>query len=302
MIPSHDISNWSERHYTSQDGLRLYARHYRAPRANARPVLCLPGLTRNSKDFHVLASHLSSHADKPRDVYCLDYRGRGQSDHDPDWNNYTPYVELLDTLNFMTIAGLHEFAVFGTSRGGIISMLMAVMRPTAMAVCVLNDIGPVIRTGGLARIVGYVGRTPVPATWEDAGRIVRNMNQQFFTELSDAEWDAVARQMFADVDGRPGADYDSALSKTMAQIDLTRKIPHMWPQFGALSHAPTLVLRGENSDLLSEETVRAMASGHPNLTAHTVPDQGIHHCFATRRRLRWSSASLPPPTRPRAVS
>jgi pimeloyl-ACP methyl ester carboxylesterase len=275
MSQAEEITNWSEGHYTSRDGLRLYARRYAAGKDDgARPVLCLPGLTRNAKDFHLLATHLSEASEPTRDVYCVDYRGRGQSDHDRDWGNYTPYNEMLDILDFMTITGLHEACVIGTSRGGIIAMLMAVMRPTAIGVCVLNDIGPVLETGGLARIKGYVGKTPVPANWQEAGGIVKTMNEQFFPYIEDDEWEQIARQMFADAGGRPQSDYDPKLANAMDQIDLSKKVPAMWPQFQALSHAPTLVLHGENSDLLSETTVREMAKRHPRLTTHTVPDQG----------------------------
>lgn len=269
---SNDI--WNEGRFSSHDGLSLFARHYPAGDVDTRPVLCLPGLTRNSKDFHVLATYLSGHAARPRHVYCLDYRGRGRSDYDPAWQNYTPYIELLDVLNLMTIAGLHEAAVIGTSRGGIIAMLMAVMRPTAISVCVLNDIGPVIETRGLARIVGYVGRTPTPANWQEAGQIARRMNEQFFPDVADDEWEAVARQWFSEIDGNIRPDYDTKLADAMEEIDLTKKIPEMWPQFRALAHASTLLLRGEHSDLLSEGTVKKMSENHPSLATHTIPDQG----------------------------
>lgn len=264
---------WSEGYFSAQDGLRLYGRCYPAP-GGARSVLCLPGLTRNSRDFDVLARALSEHDERPRPVYCLDYRGRGNSARDPNWRNYTPFVEMLDALHFMTVNGLHEAAVIGTSRGGIIAMLMAVMRPGAIAACVLNDIGPVIETAGLARIMGYVGKTPEPATWEDAARIVRTMNEQFFTDIPEQEWAEIARQIYADEGGRPRSDYDDNLANAMEEIDLGRKPPEMWPQFLALSHAPALVLRGENSDLLSENTLAEMGRRHPRMQAHTVPDQG----------------------------
>lgn len=266
--------NWTDGRYSSQDGLRLYGRHYAAAEPGGRPAVCLPGLTRNSRDFHTLATYLSSEAQTKRDVYCLDYRGRGQSDYDENWRNYTPFVELMDTLDYLTVNDVHNAAVIGTSRGGIIAMMMAVLRPTAVSVCVLNDIGPVIETGGLARIIGYVGKTPVPATWEDATRIVRDMSKQYFTDLSDAEWEAFARQIFADEDGRPKSDYDAKLANTMEEIDLSHKIPELWPQFTALGQTPTLVLRGENSDLLSEQTLADMQARHPQMTAHTVAEQG----------------------------
>lgn len=265
---------WSDGYFTSRDGLKLYGRCYQAPGSRSTPVLCLPGLTRNSRDFDVIARHLSSRTDNPRSVYCVDYRGRGNSDRDPDWHNYTPFVELLDTLDFMTVNGLHEVAIIGTSRGGIIAMLMAVMRPGAISACVLNDIGPVIETAGLARIIGYVGKIPTPTTWDDAARIVRTMNEQFFTDIPEKEWHAIARQIYADDDGRPRSDYDAKLADTMEEIDLGRKPPTMWPQFCALSHVPTLALRGENTDLLSEETLAEMARRHPRIETHTVPEQG----------------------------
>ncbi|RMF01349.1 MAG: alpha/beta hydrolase [Alphaproteobacteria bacterium] len=272
MTTSDSIGAWEDIFYTSHDGLTLYARHYPGKgKSGLRPALCLPGLTRNSKDFHVLASHLAAQG---REVYALDFRGRGRSARDPDWRNYTPFMELLDTQNFMTIAGLHEAALIGTSRGGIVTMLLAVMRPTAIGVCILNDIGPELETAGLARIIGYVGKTPVPADWKEAAEIAKRMNQQFFTDTDDAEWEAVARQWFADVDGRPGPDYDPQLAKTMEEIDLTSRIPDMWPQFKALAHAPTMVIRGENSDLLSEETFARMQASHPDVTPLTVRDEG----------------------------
>ena len=130
-MPSFD-QTWHDIHFTSRDGLRLYARHYPAAGgARGRPVVCLAGLTRNSKDFHDLAEALAGHAACPRDVYCLDYRGRGRSQYDPDWKNYTVLVEMQDVLDFMTLRGLHDAAVIGTSRGGLIAMVMAGGRPAA---------------------------------------------------------------------------------------------------------------------------------------------------------------------------
>ena len=169
---------WRDLYYASFDDLRLHVRLYPAPESKARPVVCLPGLTRNGRDFHYLASYLSHHPQRPRAVYCVDYRGRGGSQYDRHWRNYTPFIELIDALDFMTLQDLHEAAIIGTSRGGLIAMMMAAVRPTAMGVVVLNDIGPVIETTGLARIMGYVGRTSVPRSWEDAAHLLREMNER----------------------------------------------------------------------------------------------------------------------------
>jgi len=231
---------WQDITYRSFDDLRLYVRHYQAPSAKFRSVVCLPGLTRNSRDFHTLATYLSRYAEKPRDVYCFDYRGRGRSQYDRKWRNYVPYIELLDILDFLTINGLHKVGIVGTSRGGIIAMLMAALRPTAMGPVVLNDIGAVIETRGLARIINYVRRMPNPKSWPDA----------------------VMRA------------YDRRLARAVGSIDLSRPIPDLWPQFIALGQVPVLAVRGVNSDVLSAETLQAMIERHPNLRTIAVPDQG----------------------------
>jgi len=265
---------WRDIYYASFDDLRLHVRHYPVAESTARPVVCLPGLTRNGRDFHYLASYLSHHPQRPRDVYCVDYRGRGGSDYDRDWRNYTPYVELTDTLDFMTLQDLHRAAIIGTSRGGIIAMLMAALRPTAMGVVVLNDIGPVIETTGLARIMGFVGRTKVPRSWEDAALLLREMNERAFPAIESWQWEEIARAVFNERDGRPAQSYDRRLARALRAIDLGRSASDLWPQFIALGQFPALVIRGANSDLLSAETLDAMVERHPNLRTLTVPGQG----------------------------
>src|SRR5262245_55332812 len=130
MQPS--TPTWRDIYFSARDGLRLYARHYPAPASARRPVLCLAGLSRNSRDFHRLATVLASPDDSGREVYALDSRGRGLSEHDRDWRNYSLLVELNDALDFITMKGLHGATVIGTSRGGLIAMMMAVLRPNAL--------------------------------------------------------------------------------------------------------------------------------------------------------------------------
>jgi pimeloyl-ACP methyl ester carboxylesterase len=260
--------------YASFDDLRLYVRHYKAANAKFRTVICLPGLTRNARDFHTLATYLSRHPERPRDVYCFDYRGRGRSQYDRNWRNYIPYIELLDILDFLTIHGLHKVAIVGTSRGGLIAMLMAAVRPTAMGPVVLNDIGPVIETRGLARIIGYVRRMPTPRSWPDAVMILREMNERAFPALTDAQWEEMAHEIFDERKGKPVRAYDRRLARAMGSIDLSRPIPDLWPQFIALGQVPAFVIRGANSDVLSADTLEVMVERHPNLRTLTVPDQG----------------------------
>jgi pimeloyl-ACP methyl ester carboxylesterase len=265
---------WKDIRFTSNNGLTLYARHYGERNPDARPVVCLAGLTRNSADFHDLASFLATHPTRPREVFCPDYRGRGLSDYDPDWRNYSPLIEMLDVLDLMAIRGLEHAAIVGTSRGGIISMLIAATRPNVMGVLVLNDIGPEIETAGLARIMGYAGKVPLPGSWEEATELVRSMNRRFFTNLSDEEWAAVARQLYREENGRPAPAYDTRLADALSEIDISQKIPTMWPQFEALRAIPVLALRGEHSDLLSPATVAKMERSHPKLASITVHAQG----------------------------
>ena len=262
---------WDEIFFTAHDGLRLYGRHYPAPGSRRMPVLCLPGLTRNSRDFHDVATALSQGA-HARPVYTLDSRGRGRSEHDSDWKNYAVPIEMLDVQDFMTLAGLHRAAIIGTSRGGLIAMVLAAAQPTAIGAVVLNDIGPVIERAGLIRIAGYAGRTPVPASWQQATEFVASMNRRAFPAVSEAQWQEVARQLFNEGAGRPAAGYDPKLGRSISVTD--GPAPELWPQFLALSHAPLLVIRGETSDLLSPATVHQMCTRHPNCTALTVPGQG----------------------------
>ena len=234
----------------------------------------MAGLTRNARDFHTLATYLSTHPETPRNVYCLDYRGRGGSQYDSNWRNYVPYIELLDVLDFLTVQGLHQVGIVGTSRGGILAMMMAALRPTAMGPVVLNDIGPVIETRGLARIVNYVRRMPVPKTWADAMHIMREINGRGFPDFTDTQWDQMARGVFEERRGRLVISYDRKLAKAIGTVDLSRPFPSLWPQFIALGQFPTFVLRGEHSDVLSADTLEEMVERHPNLRAMTVAGQG----------------------------
>jgi pimeloyl-ACP methyl ester carboxylesterase len=266
------MQNWNDIHYTSRDGLRLYARHYPAPGSARRPVVCLAGLTRNCRDYHDLASALAAGGETARDVYTLDYRGRGRSQYDPDWKNYSILVELNDVLDFMTMKGLDRAAIIGTSRGGLITLLMGVLRPNAIGAAVLNDIGPVIEREGLARIIAYVGRVPLPEDWREASALVTEMNRGQFTNVSPEQWDEFARQVFNDDNGLPAPGYDPALAKAISVMD--GPAPELWPQFAALTHVPLLAIRGANSDILSEATFAEMRARHPRLTAYTVRGQG----------------------------
>lgn len=262
---------WRSFRCRSQDGLSLHARDWGERHWTALPVVCLPGLTRNAADFDELAAAL--HAGTRR-VLALDYRGRGQSDRDPDWKNYDIQVEAQDVLAVLTAAGIQEAIVIGTSRGGLIAMAMAAIRPAVLRGVVLNDIGPVIDGKGLARIRSYVGKLPRPKTYAEAVDVLRTLANQQFTALSDADWLAQARRTWKETADGLEPDYDVAIQRGLDAIDIERPLIPLWGLFEGLSGLPVLAIRGENSDLLSPDTLAEMGRRHPRLMPLTVPGQG----------------------------
>jgi len=259
---------------SAPDGLRLHVRGHGQRSASALPVLCLPGLARTAEDFDALAEALANDATRPRRVIALDYRGRGQSAYDRNPANYSFQTEIADVLAAATALDCLPAIVVGTSRGGILAMLLASLRPSAIAGCVLNDIGPVIEPKGLMRIKGYVGKLPQPRSFEEAAEILRRLFDAQFTKLTPDDWLAAARRTFKQENGRLVPTYDVKLAKTMEGIDFERPLPPLWAQFDALAHVPVMAIRGANSDLLSAATVEAMRARHPALETLEVPDQG----------------------------
>jgi pimeloyl-ACP methyl ester carboxylesterase len=259
---------------TAADGLRLYARDYGPPAGGALPVICLPGLTRNSEDFHELAEALSRDASRPRRVLSLDYRGRGRSEWDKDWRRYDLKVELDDCLKVLASSGIGKAVFVGTSRGGLIAMALGAAHPDRVAGIVLNDIGPVIEAKGLLRIRSYVGKLQEPRTLQEGAGILRRMSGDEFPAFTDDQWLRMARGTWHETADGPVLSYDANLMKTLEALDPGKPLPDLWPLFDSLKAVPTLVIRGGNSDLLSDETLRLMMERHPSLTAITVPGQG----------------------------
>jgi pimeloyl-ACP methyl ester carboxylesterase len=259
---------------TAQDGLRLHVRCYGPRTATALPMVCLPGLARTCADFETLAARLASDPDRPRRVIALDSRGRGRSDYDRNPANYSLAVELSDLIAVLTALEVTRAVFVGTSRGGLLTMLLAVARPTAIAGCVLNDIGPVIDLEGLMRIKSYVGKLAPPASMRDAADILRGLFGRQFPKLSDDEWAAFARRTFKEAGGHIVPDYDVKLATTLEAADLAQPLPTLWKEFDALAGVPVMVIRGANSDLLSPATVEAMRAHHPGLSVVEVPDEG----------------------------
>ncbi len=263
------------RFVAAPDGLSLHVRCYE-PAADAPhlPVLCLPGLTRNEADFEPLAMHLAADRNRPRRVFALDSRGRGRSGYDPDWRNYNPAIEIADVLAAMTALGLDRAAFVGTSRGGILTMLLAAVQPDLIAGAVLNDIGPVIEPVGLARIKRYAGKTPQPNDFAEGARVLRGLFGAQFPALTEEDWLAWAHRSWRLDKAGLVSRYDQALANTLDSVTPDQPMPDLWPQFEALPPVPVMVVRGALSDILSAETVDAMRRLRADIEAVEVPDQG----------------------------
>jgi len=259
---------------SARDGLKLHARDYGALAAQALPVICLPGLARTAADFHELALALAGDKAQPRRVLALDYRGRGRSEYDRDWRKYDIRIELDDVMQVLAASGIEEAVFVGTSRGGLLTMALAVARPGAIRGVVLNDVGPVIDARGLLRIRGYVGKLPTPRSFAEGAEILKRLSDQQFPLFGEAEWEMMARRTWTQRDGALVPDYDPRLLKTLEELDLEAPLPVLWPYFAALNGVPVLAIRGANSDLLAEKTLEEMAQRHPRCEIFTAPGQG----------------------------
>ena len=260
----------AERYYSSADGLRLFYRDFAPLSAPARlPVLCLPGLTRNSRDF----SHVAERIRRDRRVLCADLRGRGRSQHDPVWQNYHPGTYLADIGLLLQDAGITRCVLLGTSLGGILSMLLTATQPGLVAGVILNDVGPEVAPEGLARIASYVGRAAPPATWDEAIVIVRATYENGMPGLSHEQWAAYARRSYSDVDGKPKLDMDPMIGEAVRSAPAAAA-PDLWGLYAGLQPVPTLALRGATSDILSPATFARMQREKPDLVRVEVPDRG----------------------------
>jgi pimeloyl-ACP methyl ester carboxylesterase len=235
----------------------LHVRSYGSRAASALPVVCLPGLARTAADFHPLAAALAADPAKPRLVLALDYRGHGQSAYDRNSDNYTLPVALADLLAVLTALEIALAIFLGTSYGGLLAMMLAVWRPTAIAGVILNDIGPVIELRGLLRIKHYVGKLPVPRTLEEDAEILRWWFDAQFPKLAPQDWLAFAQRTWREHDGRLAPDDDLKLARTLQGANLESP-PPLWSQFDALGRLPLMVIRGANSDMLASTTLDAM--------------------------------------------
>ena len=260
--------SYRERRFTSRNGLNLYFRDYGDPLSGRTPVLCLAGLTRNSKDFHDFAESLAT----GRRVICPDYRGRGRSDADPDRRNYVPRVYVDDVLHLVALTGLHRAVVVGTSLGGLLAMALAAASPTTLAGVVLNDFGPEIGSSGLQAIIAYVRSDRPQPDLRTAERELRDLQPRLRFQ-NDAMWSKLVRNSYRRCDdGMFRFDWDVAIVEPL--LGGHEAVPDMWPLFRALGRVPTLALRGEFSDILTPDCFERMATVMPDLRRVGVSGTG----------------------------
>jgi len=263
---------FEDRFWSSRDGLKLHFRDYPAPEAadDLLPVLCLHGLTRNARDFDVLAPRLAA----SRRVICPDLRGRGDSEYARDSATYTPMQYCEDVLALLDQEGIDRFVAIGTSLGGLMTMGLATVIPDRIAGAVLNDVGPWLEPVGLARIKEYVGQGRSFATWVHAARGLEDAQGAAHPGHSLDFWIGRAKRLMTITgNGRVAFDYDMKIAEPFLELDVDEQ-PDLWPAWEALSGTPVLILRGALSDLLSDATLTEMLRRIPGAEAVTLPDVG----------------------------
>jgi pimeloyl-ACP methyl ester carboxylesterase len=264
--------SYLERMIAVPDGLNVFARDYAAVGdVRGVPVICLHGLTRNSADFEVVAPRIAALG---RRVLAMDVRGRGLSDRDPMPQRYIPPVYAADVVHAMSIFGVERAVFVGTSMGGLITMIVAMMAAGRVAGAVLNDVGPVVNASGLQRIAQYVGKTPPQDGWGALTAHVKGTQSAAFPDADDAFWQTMARRVGRELpDGRIAFDYDPGIAHIFEQ-PAAAAAPDLTPIFKALTDVPVLVVHGALSDILLPEGIAAMRALKPDLDVVDVPRVG----------------------------
>lgn len=262
--------NYSDGFWWSRDGIRLHYREYAGP-ADKPPVLCFPGLTRNARDYEALAERLAGQWR----VLCVEFRGRGESGYAKDPMSYVPLTYFQDVEALLEELKVDRFVAVGTSLGGLVTMLLAATERDKLAGVVLNDVGPEINPAGLARIRTYVGKGVWYPTWMHAARALASGNADVYPNYAIEDWLRMAKRLYrVNSSGRIVLDYDMKIAEPF-RVPGNEAGPDMWPTIDAMNGRPLLIVRGERSDILSEETAAKMVTRVPGAELVTVP--GIGH-------------------------
>lgn len=264
------MAGYENRYWWSHDGLRLHCRDYPGGADGRPPILCLPGLTRNARDFADLAKRLSP----DWRVLVLDFRGRGESAHARDPMTYVPLTYVQDVDALLLDQGIERFVAIGTSLGGIVTMLLSGTERGKLAGALLNDVGPEIDPRGLARIRSYVGRASSWPTWMHAARCVQESNADVYPHFGIEDWLGMAKRLYRlNSAGRIVLDYDLRIAEPF-RVPGNEAGPDMWRALDGLAETPTLVVRGARSDVLSRSTAERMLARLHHAELVEVPDTG----------------------------
>jgi len=249
------VPDYEDRYYNSADGIRLHYRDYAGP-SDLPPILCLPGLTRNARDFEPLFEAVAG----DWRVIALDFRGRGLSDPDPNPRRYTPPVYARDVLKLLDQLGIADAVFVGTSLGGLVTMLIAATDEERIAGAVINDIGPEVDKRGIDRIRSYVGKAQRWSGWDDAGQAFHTAHGEMFPNWGAPEWQRFARRTCREEeDGSVVLDYDMAIAEPFADSNDAPQ-PDLWPLLNGLRGKPVTILRGELSGLFAADVAKRMES------------------------------------------
>jgi pimeloyl-ACP methyl ester carboxylesterase len=264
------MASWNDRYWTSRDGLKLHYRDYDGPH-DRPPLLCLHGLTRNSRDFEALADRFAG----DWRVITVDFRGRGKSEYDPQSSRYMPPTYAADVLHLLDELGIARAVFVGTSLGGLVTMIVAGFAPQRIAGALLNDVGPELDKVGLDRIKGYVGNPIVFRDWDDAADLFATNLADVHPSYERENWIRYAKRVTRQTERGVEFDYDMAIAEPFAQMDeKSAAAADAWPLVKALAGRPVTLLRGERSDLLTANIAERMCEMIPDAELVTVPDVG----------------------------
>ncbi len=270
MQADHEIEaeNCEGRYFVSSDGLTLFYRDY-STEFRGTPVICIPGLTRNSRDFEDLAICISA----DRRVLSLDLRGRGYSENDLNWRNYRVKTYVQDVLLLLETLSISSAFVIGTSLGGLIAMGIANAEKTLLRGVIINDIGPEVPAGGLKRVLKYTGQLAQVDSWDAAIAQTREVYEACWPGLSDTDWRRAAKRAYReDEDGVPRPDMDPKIGDAIR--DQSTQAGDYWELFHSLSKIPTMVIRGSRSDILTPNIISKMLTAKPDLQVVEIPKRG----------------------------
>lgn len=263
------MSRYEDRYFTVQDGLRLHYRDYPGD-AKRPPILALHGLTRNSRDFAEIGERYSPQFR----VLALEFRGRADSDYDPQPMRYSPLTYGADVIELLDRLGIESAIFLGTSLGGLVTMTVAAMAPERIAATILNDVGPDVDAEGVGRILSYVGKDRRFASWDEVGEAIAANYGAAFDRYTHDDWVKMAKRNCREENGEIRFDYDMAIAEPFKNLGPTPNVD-LWPFFQALAAKPTLVIRGAKSDLLTPATLTKMQAASSNVKVAVV--EGVGH-------------------------